>query len=93
MRSFPGGQYSIDSGQITIIPKPELSLFWEDSPTITTFWGDQPAVNGRYNLTRLMRKLKLRLITAMKLSVQDVLYVRPKFHSFAARNMMLGKLL
>ena len=22
------------SGQITIIPKPELSLFWEDSPTI-----------------------------------------------------------
>ena len=32
--------YTHTSGQMTIIPKPELSGFWGDSLTITTIWGD-----------------------------------------------------
>ena len=37
------------SGQITVIPKPELRGFWGHSVTITTIWGDhsQAAEIGR----------------------------------------------
>ena len=34
------------TGQITIIPKPELRGPCADSLTITTIWGDQPAVRS-----------------------------------------------
>ena len=34
---FDSCRLSENSGQITIIPKPELSLFWEDSPTKLPF--------------------------------------------------------
>ena len=44
------------SGQIRIIPKPELRGFgiWRGFSTKTTIWGDQPAVKGSYNLPRCM---------------------------------------
>ncbi len=49
--SFREGIYNISSGQITIIPKPELRSFWEDSPTKPPFGVTNRRV-GRYNLPR-----------------------------------------
>ena len=47
-------RFCMDSGQITIIPKPEWSGdFWGIPSLFTTIWGNsQPAGLGRYNLPR-----------------------------------------
>ena len=44
------------SGQITIIPKPELRAFWEIFPYLTTFWGHVGC--GRNNFPNGMMKVK-----------------------------------
>ena len=53
-RSFSLQEKNNISGQITIIPKPELRSFWGDSPTKPPF-----GVKGRYKLPRYMDKSNL----------------------------------